>query len=81
MAPPFLTSTPDRGKWTVSRPCPFTSGERASDTLWIGGWMSPRAGLETVRRRIFPCLEYNPGRPVRSPSLYRLSYPDYCSFY
>jgi hypothetical protein len=42
--------------------------------------MGLRAGLDAVdKRKIFPYCESNPGRPARSPSLYRLSYPD--SFY
>jgi hypothetical protein len=46
-------------------------------TRWIGGWVGPRAGLDVVdKRKIFHCQEWNPGCSARSPSLYRLSYPD-----
>jgi hypothetical protein len=35
-----------------------------------------KAGLDAVERKIScPCREWNPGRPIRSPSLYRLSQP------
>jgi hypothetical protein len=35
--------------------------------------VGPRAGLNAVeKRKIVPCREWNPGRPARIPSLYRL---------
>jgi hypothetical protein len=37
-------------------------------TYFIGGWMGPRAGLDTTGIRSLD-------RPARSESLYRLSYP------
>jgi hypothetical protein len=42
---------------------------------FTGGWVGPRAGLDTVeKRKVFcPFRESNPGRPARSPSLRRLS--------
>jgi hypothetical protein len=68
--PPFLTSALDEGLWSASRPCRFTPRERIPNTHRIGGWVDPVA-----YRNIFcPCLESNPGRPVRSSSLHRLSY-------
>jgi hypothetical protein len=74
--PRFLTSALDGGEWSASRPCRFTSGERAPGTYWVGGWVGPRAAFDSVeKRKIVHCLESNPGRPARSPSLYRLSYP------
>jgi hypothetical protein len=41
---------------------------------WLVG---PRAGLDTMKKRKISChyRESNSGRPVSSPSLYRLSYP------
>jgi hypothetical protein len=35
-------------------------------THWIGGWMGPRAGLDTVAKRKIPspCRESNPDRPA-----------------
>jgi hypothetical protein len=52
MAPPFLASVVDGGEWSASRPGLFTSGERAPGTHYIGGWVGPRAGLETASSRI-----------------------------
>jgi hypothetical protein len=45
-------------------------------TYWIGGWVSPRAGLDAGARRkiLCPCRGSNPGRSVRSQTLYCLSY-------
>jgi hypothetical protein len=48
IAPPFLISALDGGEWL--RPCRFTQGWRTPDTHWIGGWVDPRAGLDTVER-------------------------------
>jgi hypothetical protein len=77
IAPPFLPSALDGGEWSASRPCRFTPGERAPGTHWIGGWVGPGAGLDAEdKRKIVHCPKSNPGRPARSPSLYRLSYPD-----
>jgi hypothetical protein len=50
----------------TSRPCRFTPGERAPGIHWIEGWLSPRAGLDAVKRRSIYCRESNPGRPARS---------------
>jgi hypothetical protein len=40
--------------------------ERAPGTHWIGGWMGPRAGLDTVSKRKTPssCRESNPDHPI-----------------
>jgi hypothetical protein len=59
-----------RWGWVVSvTPPPGTHCTR--------GWVDLRAGLDTeVRGKILcPCLGSNPGRPVRSETLYWLSYP------
>jgi hypothetical protein len=57
---------------------PLYSQRSVSDTLWIGSWVGSRAGLDDLEKRTFlplPGLELRPlGRPVRSQSLYRLSY-------
>jgi hypothetical protein len=75
----FLTSVLAGGEWSVSRPCRFTPGERAAGTHWIRDWVDPRVSLDNVEKRRFltlPGLELRPlGRPSRSQSLYRLSYP------
>jgi hypothetical protein len=41
-------------------------------THWTGGWVGPRAGLDTEARRKILCLcrGSNPSHPVRSQSLY-----------
>jgi hypothetical protein len=54
-------------------------GKEPLDTHWIGGWVGPRTGLDDVERRkilSLPGLGLRPlGRPSRSQSLQRLSYP------
>jgi hypothetical protein len=72
----FLTSALAGCEWSASRPGRFTPGERAPGTLWIGGWVDPRAGLDDSDKRKFltlPGFELRPlSRPARSQSLYRL---------
>jgi hypothetical protein len=79
----FLTSALAGGKWSASRPCRFTPGDRAPSTHWIGGWVDPRANLDNMEKLKFlppPGLELQPlGRPAHSQSLYRLHYP--CSYW
>jgi hypothetical protein len=74
----FLTSSLAGGDWSASCWSCFTPGERAHGTHWIGGLVDPGAGLDDVEKRkflILPGLELQLlGRPVRSQSLYRLSY-------
>jgi hypothetical protein len=52
---------------------------KARGTHWIGGWVGPRASLDDVEKSKLLTqrgLELRPQRrPVRSQSLYRLSYP------
>jgi hypothetical protein len=70
----FLTSALVGCEWSASRPGRFTPG-----THLIGGWVDPRVGLYDVEKRkslTLPGRELRPlGRPARSQSLYRLSYP------
>jgi hypothetical protein len=68
--------------WSASRPGHFTPGERGPGTHKIGGWVGPRAAVDAVeKRKILPLLGIEPRPcPARSPSLYRLSYADYCVF-
>jgi hypothetical protein len=47
----FLTSALDGGDWSPSRPDPFIPRERGPSIHWIGGWVGPRAGLDTVMKR------------------------------
>jgi len=42
------TSALDRGEWSASCPGCFTPMERAPGTHWMGGWVGPRAVLDTV---------------------------------
>jgi hypothetical protein len=66
----FSTSALDGGEWSASRPGrAFTPGEWTPGTHWTGGWVGPRAGLDTeVRGKIFcPRRESNPDRPVVKP--------------
>jgi hypothetical protein len=55
----------------------FTPGERTPGTHCTGGWVGPRAGLDTEDRGkiLFFCRGSNSGRPARSQTLHRLSYP------
>jgi hypothetical protein len=46
--PPFSTSALDGGEWSASRPCRFTSEERAPGTHWIAGSVDPTTGLDAV---------------------------------
>jgi hypothetical protein len=77
----FMTSALIECEWSTSRPGRFNLGERALGTHRIGGWVSPRAGLDDVeKRKIFTLqgLELRPlRRPARSQSLYRLHDPGY----
>jgi hypothetical protein len=70
----FLTLALYGGEWSVSCPDCFIPKERTSSTNFIGGWVSPLASLDTVKRKI-PCLyqELNSEHPACSLSLYRLS--------
>jgi hypothetical protein len=49
----FLTSALVRGKWSASRLCCFTLGERAPCTHWIGGWVDPTDGLNDMDKYKF----------------------------
>jgi hypothetical protein len=57
--------------WVVSiTPWPrFTPGERTPGTHCTGGWVGPRAGLDTEARGkiLCPCQGSNPDRPVVQP--------------
>jgi hypothetical protein len=62
----------DGGKWVASRPGRFIAGEQPPIPMgWDTGWVSEPVWTLWS----FPCRESNLGRPARSPSLYRLSYP------
>jgi hypothetical protein len=58
----------------------YTPGEGTPDTHCTGGWIGPRAGLDTEATgqilSPLPGIEpRSPGRPARSQTLYWLSYP------
>jgi hypothetical protein len=45
-------------------PAALSAGERTLCTLWIGGWVGPRAGLDAeARGKILCCRESNPCHP------------------
>jgi hypothetical protein len=46
----------------------------APDAHWIGGWVGPRAGLETVVKRKIPSPYRNPSG-ARSPAIYHWAIP------
>jgi hypothetical protein len=75
----FILNLDTRWGWVVSiTPRPrFTPGERTVGTHWIGGWVGSRAGLDAEARRkiLCPCRRSNTDGPVRSQTLYCLSYP------
>jgi hypothetical protein len=54
-----LTATLDVGEWSASRLGRFTPKERAPGTHWVGGWVGPSAGLDTVSKRKFPSPRRN----------------------
>jgi hypothetical protein len=78
-------STRHGGAWGERRyssysfltPAALCPGEGTPGTHCTGGWVGPRAGLDTeVRGKILcPCRGSNPDHPVRSQTLYWLSYP------
>jgi hypothetical protein len=69
----FLTSALAGGEWSASHFDRYIPRERAAGTLWKGGWVGPRTGLDDVD---LPGLELQPPcRPARSQSLYQLRHP------
>jgi hypothetical protein len=61
--------TLDGGELSASRLGRFTHKERAPGTHWIGGWVGPRAVLDTVVERKIPNprRESNPRTPIVQP--------------
>jgi hypothetical protein len=55
----FTTSALDGGEWSVSLPGrALPPGKGPPGTHWKGGWVDPRAGLDTeVRRKILLPLQ------------------------
>jgi hypothetical protein len=58
----FSTSALDGGEWSASR----LGRAFAPGTHWTGGWVGPRAGLDTEDTGKIPCprRESNPDRSV-----------------
>jgi hypothetical protein len=66
----FSTWALDGGEWSASRPGrAFIPGERTSGTHYTGGWVGPRAGLDTEARGKIICTRRgsNPDRPIVQP--------------
>jgi hypothetical protein len=63
----FLTLALDV-EWSASRPGHFTREERDPGTHWIGGWMGPKADLDSVAKRkiLCPCRELKTDHPACS---------------
>jgi hypothetical protein len=76
---PFLTSALVGGKLSASCPGRFTPGETEPGTLWIGGWVGPRAGLDTLgKRKILSLPGIEPGCPAHSLLPNRLELSQHC---
>jgi hypothetical protein len=62
IAPQFLTSALEGNESSASRLGRFTTAEIAHGTHWRGGWVGPRAGLDTVEKRAaVAVLKFKPG--------------------
>jgi hypothetical protein len=53
MAPRILDLGTRWSEWSASRPSRFTPREREAGTHWIEGWVSPRAVLDKMEKRIY----------------------------
>jgi hypothetical protein len=64
----FFTSALAGGEWSASGPCRFTSGERASGTHFIGGWVDPsRSGRYGEVKIFYPKGTRTPAPLVVQP--------------
>jgi hypothetical protein len=69
----------DGGEWSASGPSDFISGERASDTYCLRGWVGHKVGLEAVGKREIALHRGTQNMISGSPSrilVTVLSYPD-----
>jgi hypothetical protein len=67
---PRILDLGTRWERSASNPGLFTPREKAPSTHWIGGWVVPRAVLDTavVKRKIpSPRRESNPRTPIVQP--------------
>jgi hypothetical protein len=64
-----LTSALDGSEWSGSHLSYFTPREGDPATLWIGGWVGTRVGLDTVSKRKIPSpyWELNSDHPIVQP--------------
>jgi len=46
-------------KWSASCPSCFILGDISPSTLWKGGWVGLRAGLDMVAKRKIPAIARN----------------------
>jgi hypothetical protein len=69
VAPVLLALVLDGGEWSVAPFGCFIAGETAPGTHFIGGWVGPRAGMDSMeKRRIFyPFRESNPDSSFVQP--------------
>jgi hypothetical protein len=73
----FLTLALVGGEWSTLRQGRFTTKEKATGALCIGGWVSSRAGLDDVEKCKFltlacsACFECK--APLQSPVLLPIS--------
>jgi hypothetical protein len=77
-----LTSELDGSEWSVSNLGLCTTRERAPGTLWIGGWVGPRAGPDAVVKRKIPSprRESNPRNPIVQPAAWMLHIENLMNF-
>jgi hypothetical protein len=77
-----FTSAPVGGQWWASLSRRFTSAKRDPGTHWIAGWVGAKT-LSEVKSENYWLYRASSsmyfGCPARSPSLYRLYYPGFCS--
>jgi hypothetical protein len=80
---PHILNLGARWRWVVSfTHQPLYSLWKTPGIHWRGGWVVPKASLETVVKRkiLNPCQELNPGCPACSQTLHQLSYHGSISF-
>jgi hypothetical protein len=76
---PFLTSALEGGGCSVPRPGRFTLGKDPVPIVQEAGW-APGPAWTCAKNRA-PTGVRSPDRPVRSQSIYRLSYPAHIYIY
>jgi hypothetical protein len=75
---PRIPDLGTRWRWAVSfTPLPLYPKEKAPRIHMRGGWVSPRAGLDTVVKRNFtaPVGYRTPNHPARSAAIYHWANP------